>query len=711
MTLSIPAKEAIKTALAMTIAYGIALAMDWSTPMWAGFSVAFVSLASSGQSFNKSAMRILGTVIAGVTSVCLIGLFPQDRWLFMLALSLYVGFCTYMMGSAKYQYFWFVCGYVCIIVALESGPNSVTAFTLAILRVQETGLGIIVYSVITVLLWRSNSSEKINVLVAELHTSQHQLYRSYLKRMNGQDAEPKALIIQRIQQQDQFKTLLDGAETDSYEIWEVRQQWRLYQNQQVEITDIIERLFDGFSREQQSLLTNLNVFDEELEQRFRQMQAMQQGRAPEFLPQAIELQIDKQTKKTLSPFQQVALLATQSNLQQLEQLTYDLFNNLADIRGFRNQPSPVKTTQATKTGFAFDIERLASIIQVMVTLWLSFLAFIYIYDLPGGILLAVVAGVIGMSLAANPNMPVSIMYMPFVNSTLFCTVLYAIIMPQLSSFFGLGIMIFITTFLICYIYSSPQQGMGRAVGLAVFVTMISVNNQQSYNILTVFNTALVFMEMFVILLISANIPFSANPRKAFIRLRNRFFRSSHYVLTTLNPKSQPALSFWKRQRNAFHCREINTLPDKIKTRSQLIKTEVLQGASTQQIQTITDNFQMIKNRLHILFEVSTTPQAKILTNALINDSQIWRTKIQQSFQQLLNQGTLENQTELNEITSQLETRIKIIINDIKDNQLSEQDEINFYQLHGAYQRVSDSLLEYSANARLIDWNEWQEARF
>jgi len=54
MTLSIKAKESIKTALAMTIAYGIALSMDWGTPMWAGFSVAFVSLSTTGQSFTRS---------------------------------------------------------------------------------------------------------------------------------------------------------------------------------------------------------------------------------------------------------------------------------------------------------------------------------------------------------------------------------------------------------------------------------------------------------------------------------------------------------------------------------------------------------------------------------------------------------------------------------------------------------------------------------
>ena len=46
MVLSRKAKESIKTALAMVIAYGCALAMDWDKPMWAAFVVAFISLAT-----------------------------------------------------------------------------------------------------------------------------------------------------------------------------------------------------------------------------------------------------------------------------------------------------------------------------------------------------------------------------------------------------------------------------------------------------------------------------------------------------------------------------------------------------------------------------------------------------------------------------------------------------------------------------------------
>ena len=105
MVLSRKAKEAIKTALAMTITYGIALSMDWDKPLWAGLVVAIISLDTIGQSLNKGAMRMAGTLVAAIAALTLLALFIQDRWLFLLALSVWIGFCTYMLGGAKYQYF------------------------------------------------------------------------------------------------------------------------------------------------------------------------------------------------------------------------------------------------------------------------------------------------------------------------------------------------------------------------------------------------------------------------------------------------------------------------------------------------------------------------------------------------------------------------------------------------------------------------------
>ena len=161
----------------MTISYGIALQMDWDNPHWAGFAVAFISLSTVGQSLNKGAMRMLGTLVAAIVALILISLFPQDRWLFMVFLSAYVGFCTYLMCGSKRQYFWMVCGFVCVIICMGASANFNDAFNIALLRTEETGLGILVYSLVSILLWPNNSRAKFDAVVKTLATTQQQLFQ------------------------------------------------------------------------------------------------------------------------------------------------------------------------------------------------------------------------------------------------------------------------------------------------------------------------------------------------------------------------------------------------------------------------------------------------------------------------------------------------------------------------------------------------------
>ena len=47
-------KAAFKTALAMVLAYGVALSMDWDHAYWAGFAVAFCTLSTFGESLNRA---------------------------------------------------------------------------------------------------------------------------------------------------------------------------------------------------------------------------------------------------------------------------------------------------------------------------------------------------------------------------------------------------------------------------------------------------------------------------------------------------------------------------------------------------------------------------------------------------------------------------------------------------------------------------------
>ena len=721
LTLSTRTKEAIKTALAMTIAYGIALYMDWEKPHWAGFAVAFTSLATVGQSLNKSALRMLGTLVTTVVALTFIALFAQDRWLFMLFLSAYVGFCTYMMAGKKHQYFWHVCGFVCVIICMDAGPNSIKAFEIAILRAQETGLGILVYSLVSILLWPISSRTDFEAAAGKLASTQKQLYRSYLDLMSGQGeaGEAQAMRAQEVQEQTRFGQLLDAAETDTYEVWELRQQWGRYRSQAAELTETMDRWRQSFAEVQaldlSTLLPNLAPFGAELDERLAQIGRLLANHPPERQPAAMDLALDEAEVRTLSHFHKAALAVTRSRLQHLEALTRSLFNSLSDIKGFGQSVSEADTAPQPRGGFVPDPDRLTGAVRVILIMWLAYLALIYLNDIPGGTGFVSMAAPFGMALATMPQASVSLLFVPAAVSVLFAGLVHIFVMPQLSSFMGLGLLIFAVTFAICYLFAAPRQVLGRIFGLAMFVVTASISNEQTYSFLKVANTALMFALLFLILAITAHVPFSPRPERAFLRLLGRFFRSCEYLMYTMHRNPQRPVTPLDRWREAFHAREVSTLPRKLGAWAPHIDTKALPGTSPQQVQAVVTSMQAITYRMQELLQERGSPQAQYLVQELQEDVRIWRLRVQETFQGLSVDPTAGERetfrTKLDGMLDHLEERIKGALDKAPEGQFSDREGENFYRLLGAYRGVSEAMVNYAGSAGTIDWTQWKEARF
>src|SRR5215475_11972370 len=146
-------KAAIKTALAMVLAYGVALSMDWDNADWAAFSVAFCTLSTVGESLNKGLLRLCGTFLGILATITLIALFPQDRWLFLIGMSIFTGLCTYMIAGTCRWYFWYVAGFSVPLLALAGGSNPLNDFATVVTRFEETALGVVSYSLVWLLIW------------------------------------------------------------------------------------------------------------------------------------------------------------------------------------------------------------------------------------------------------------------------------------------------------------------------------------------------------------------------------------------------------------------------------------------------------------------------------------------------------------------------------------------------------------------------------
>ncbi|MGB5466117.1 MAG: FUSC family protein, partial [Sedimenticolaceae bacterium] len=400
MILTTRTKEAFKTALAVVLAYGIALSMDWEKPMWAAFAITFISLATVGQSLHKGALRMLGTLVAGVVSLTLVALFPQERWWLMVFLSAFVGLCTYRMGGSKRPYFWNVAAFVSLIICMESVPATEYAFDLAVLRSLETGLGILCYTLVTVFLWPTGTAAELDAAVRGLAATQHRLYQGYLRllagKAEGEDLQP--LRLQEVQQLGQFSDALMGARADTHEVWELRQQWARLEADVREMMAALARWRESFDEVQaldlKALMPEFPSLAEELDARLGQIERILSGKAPERQPKPLDPSLNTEAVRALSHFDRAALALFRSQLRRLESLTRSLFETAADIKGFAAvSVRPVEPTR-TRAGFVLDADALVAAIRVVAGVWLAYLLWIYL-EVPGGVGIVIMTGSLG----------------------------------------------------------------------------------------------------------------------------------------------------------------------------------------------------------------------------------------------------------------------------------------------------------------------------
>ena len=719
--LSRKAKESIKVALAMTIAYGISLSQDWDRPYWAGFAVAFVSLASIGQSMNKAALRMFGTLVAMVVALIFIALFAQERWAFILTLSIYAGFCCYMMSGSKHAYFWQVSCFVVLVICFDAGPDPVNAFDTATLRAQQTGLGILTYSLIAIFLWPSRSISAFNAAATELARTQNQFYQACLGLAHGQGdvAEVRRLSALGVQAKTHFDQLLNAAEIDSSDVWELRRPWRRYQQQQMKLMQTLERWRESLAEVEalhlRRLLPNLQTFGVEINGRLAQIAQMLDDHPPQRVPQSEELSFDKDALRSLSHFHRATVVVARANMQQLEQLTRSLFETVSELKGFGTTTITLDPPRSPAALFLPDLDRLANAIRYMSILWMAWLALIYVSDLPGGVGLVSFAGSLGIAIANMPQLSVAKLVAPSAGGVLFAAILYIFVMPTLSSFIGLGLMIFAATFAITYLYSEPQQMLGRALGLAMFVVIASISNQQSYNFLSVANTAMMFPLIFLVYATTAYFPWSPRPERRFMRLLGRFFRSSEYLMSTTRWDPAHRTIRLERWKQAFHAREVATLPAKLGSWAPHLDNWALSGTPMEQVQTLMTSLQLLSYRIERLLGEREKLQAPFLVEQLLEDMRAWRIGIQASFQRLAETPAAVEQAVMRErldrTLDELEARIKEVVDNIPDAQYSERDAESFYRLLGAYRALSTALVDYAGNATAIDWSLWQQERF
>jgi len=714
--LSPSVKQAIKVALSVVISLGIALWMDWSKPLWAGFAVVIISLPTEGESLNRGAMRLFGTLVGVTLGLALVALFPQDRWLYMTVLSLHIGLCSYMMTGKRHQYFWYASGFVTLVVAADAS-NSMTPFQVAVERSQETGTGILVYSLIASFLWPTSSRRHLEETSRELLAVQHGLYRAYHGLMNGEGhpQDSRGDRRQELQLLAQFEQLLNAAESESYAVWEARAQWRYLRQQSVKLAEALGEwrvgLRDVDELDLNTLVPNFDALWCELDQRFADIGRMLNDEAPTRVAQTVTLSADLNAVGNLTHFRQAAVLLTKTHLQRIEALSRSLFECVRDLRGY-GEPTQLPAREAVPGRlFVIDPDRIQGVMFVVTMMWTAFLLFVYI-DPPGHAGFVFVSTIFAM-VVVRTDAPVPEFAIWQCIGALVAGIPYIFIMPHLATYVQLAPVIFALVFAMHYLFT----GGARMALLINFIATLSLQNEQSYDFASFANATAKTVLVAGLLVTVAYVVTSPRQEKKFVRQFRRFFRHVSFLISNLNPEERRKRGVIGRLKAALYQNDLLELPRKLAQCGERIDYRAIPTTTPEQVQALVASLFVLAFHVKgLVEEAHRHSQAAILERSMEEEFRAWQQFAEERFRIRADQAVFA--AELDHVKQyamarldRLETHVKGIFDHAGEAALSTGDIENFYRLLGSYRGLSEAAIDVDRAAAEIDWARWREARF
>ena len=141
----------LKTTIAALLAMGISMRLELGQPVTAMVTVYILMHPQTGMVLTKSLYRICGTLTGAFASLILLGLFAQERVLFLGGLAVWVGLCA--AGASLYRNFksygFTLAGYTAAMICIPLVMQPTGFFDYAVNRVTEVMVGIICAGVVS----------------------------------------------------------------------------------------------------------------------------------------------------------------------------------------------------------------------------------------------------------------------------------------------------------------------------------------------------------------------------------------------------------------------------------------------------------------------------------------------------------------------------------------------------------------------------------
>ena len=345
---------------------------------------------------------------------------------------------------------------------------------------------------------------------------------------------------------------------------------------------------------------------------------------------------------------------------------------------------------------------------VAATTGVGFLIWI-LFDPPGHSAWFQVSGTIALLVAGAPQARASKFIAPVAVTSAICLAIYVLVMPRLSSFLGLGTLLFLCMFTVHYLFT----GMPRLFCNMAILNMLQIQNQQVYSFYAMVNVFLFLVMAFTFLFVMSYMLGSPRPEKAMLRMLDRFFRSAEFLMSRTGADAS-RVSPIDRWRIAFHQRRLQSMPAKLAAWGTAIDRTQCPDTTPDHVRALVVSLQALVHRLEQLMDAGGPARDAALAQDLRDELATWHAGLEVTF------GTWARHPEAEPVASleqrlerqlaQLEVRLAAVVN-TGGRDLGADAGEQFFRLLGGYRGVSEAALAYAGVAQSINWSQWREEWF
>ncbi|EPG0531739.1 FUSC family protein [Vibrio harveyi] len=719
-------KFATKVALSLTLAYLIPFAMGWPQASTAATTVMLIaSTGSRRESLAKGTLRVLGTLVGAVIGLLLVGMFAQDRLLYMLSVSVVVSFIFYFRNAYQKDPTLLALTGVMVLM-MSNGGDAEGAFMYGVDRAYMTIFGVVLYTLVGTFLWPTKTEQNLRQLIEQLNQAQQALFNAILQNFEQKtalqqdvvtnaeatenDEAPSPTIDELLEKvfaaQNALEQRFATVSVECSDVSAYMKEWQLAVHFNKQITqELSVAAHSHFSHQQdRSCINNFDQATQEIQQLFKISQEMWDNEGAAYRAQELNIEYNQAALADASHLVKGSALTLGHLLKLMHQSLSRLAESISCIDSVTNNVSFKQELPKQKSKFLWwDAENFKTAVKTFTTYWVAGLIWIY-FNPPGGYSFVTFSTIFMSLLSFVPVHPFMLLIL-FTFGFLFAVPSYVFILPGLELGAELGLFIFIYTFIGFYLFKGPVT-IFYMIGLFV----LGLDNNMTYHF-GILMTIMTLFYMVVFMIIFAHyFPFSSRPEHLFLTLKERYFRHVGDLFASYHQQSE---SSFKKLKRSLHLVTLNVSSKKLMVWGSKINHKLFDKTPPEAIGAFSKSCNALSNHVNILIAA----EQKLLSNRLIKQL---RSKHTDSILPLMAGALASHQTtdELNSVFEQysqdyqsFENKLEEFFSELDLSDYAYSEIAGFYILLNLKRNVFEAINQCKQTYEDIDWVNLRQKRF